>query len=69
VNTAYRAVKDYPVPDQVIAAAWTVAAVLSALREKSKDTPEARTAFDQTCHETLAYLTQQIEALRFTTAR
>jgi len=66
VNTAYRAVKDFPLHDQVIAAGWTVAAVLSALREKSKDTPAGRTAFDRTCHETLTYLTQQIEALRFT---
>jgi len=65
VNHAYRAVKDYALRDQVVAAAWTVAAVLSALREKSKDTPAARTAFDRACDETQAYLTQQIEALQF----
>ena len=65
VNAAYRAVKDFPLQDQVTATAWTVAAVLSALREKSKDTPAARTAFDRTCDETLTYLTQQIEALQF----
>lgn len=69
VNAAYAAVKAFPPRDQVTATAWAVVAVLSAMREKSKDTPEARTAFDRTCTETLAYLTQQIEALRFTTAQ
>lgn len=68
VNNAYRAVKDYPLSDQVVAAAWTVGAVLSALREKSKDTPNGRTAFDRTCGDTRAYLQQQIEGLRFTKA-
>ena len=28
VNSAYRAVKDFPLPDQVVAAAWLVIAVL-----------------------------------------
>jgi hypothetical protein len=46
-----------------------VVAVLNAIREQGKDTPEARTAFDRTCTETLAYLRQHIEALRFTKAR
>jgi hypothetical protein len=69
VNAAYASVKPFAPRDQVTATAWAVVAVLSAMREKSKDTPEARTGFDRTCHETLAYLTQQIEALRFTTAR
>ena len=41
VNNAYRAVKDYALHDQVVAAMWTVGAVLSVLREKSKDTSEA----------------------------
>jgi hypothetical protein len=68
VHTAYRAVKDFALRDQVVAAMRTVGAVLSALREKSKDTPEARTAFDRTCDKTVAYLKQQIEALRFTRA-
>ena len=65
VNRAYQAVKDCGLHDQVVAAVWTVGAVLSALREKSKDTPAAQTAFDRTCDETLTYLRQQIEALRF----
>ena len=69
VNSAYRAVKDFALHDQVVAAAWTVGAVLSALREKSKDTPEARTAFDRTCDESLGYLQQQIAALRFRKAQ
>ena len=47
---------------------WTAGAVLSALREKGKDTPETRTAFDRTCDETPAYLQQQIAGLRFTKA-
>ena len=66
VNRAYGAVKDFPFRDQVVAASWTVIAVLSALRDKRKDSPVGRTAFDDTCDEILAYLTQQIEALRFT---
>ena len=41
MNNAYRAVKDFALPDQVMAATWTLGAVLSALREKSKDTSEA----------------------------
>ena len=41
VNRASRAVKDYALHDQVVAAMWTAGAVLSALREKSKDTSEA----------------------------
>lgn len=69
VNDAYRAVKDYPLPEQVVAAAWTVGAVLSAMREKSKDVYEARVAFNRTCDEALAYLQQQIAALRFPTTR
>jgi len=68
VNNAPRAVKDYALHDQVVAAMWTVGAVLSALREKSKNTPEARTAFDRTCDDTLPYRQQQIAALRFTKA-
>ena len=41
VNRASRAVKDYALHDQVVAPMWTAGAVLSALREKSKDTSEA----------------------------
>ncbi len=37
VDTAYRAVKDYPPQDQGTATAWAVVSVLSATREKSKD--------------------------------
>ena len=69
VNTAYQAVHDYPPQDQVTATAWAVVAVLSALREKSKDVYEARTAFNRTCDEALAYLTRQIAGLRFPTVR
>ena len=69
VNSAYRAVKHFPPHDQVVAAAWTVGAVLSALREKSKDRPEGRTAFDRTCDDVLVYLQQQIEGLRFPATR
>ena len=65
VNNAPRAVKDYALHDQVVAAMWTVGAVLSALRETSKDTPAARTAFNRTCDDVLVYLQQQIEGLRF----
>ena len=69
VNTAYQAVKDYPPPDQVTATAWAVVSVLSAMREKSKDVYEARAAFNRVCDETLAYLQQEIAALRFPTTR
>jgi hypothetical protein len=68
VDAAYAAVKPFPPRDQVTATAWAVVAVLSALREKSKDGYEARTAFNRTCDEALAYLTQQIASLRFPTA-
>jgi len=69
VDRAYSTVKDFQHHDHVVAAAWTVAAVLSAVREKRKDAPGVRTAFDRTREATPAYLTQQIEALRFTKAR
>ncbi len=69
LDAAYTAVKAYPRRDQVTATAWTVVAVLSALRETSKDVYEARTAFNRTCDETLTYLQQQIAALRFPTTR
>ncbi len=55
--------------DQVAATAWVVVAVLSALRETSKDRYVARTAFNHTCDEALTYLQQQIAALRFPTTR
>ena len=69
VDAAYAAVKRFPPRDQVTATAWAVVAVLSALREHSKDVYEARTAFNRTCDEALAYLTQQIAGLRFPTVR
>ena len=52
-----------------VGAAWAVVAVFSAQREQSKDRYEARTAFNRTCDETLAYLTRPIVALRFPAAR
>ena len=67
VDTAYAAVKPFPPRDQVTATPWAVVAVLSALREQSKDIYEARAAFYRTCDETLTYLQQQIAALRFPT--
>ncbi len=69
VEAAYTAVKAFPPRDQVTATAWTLAAVLSALREKSKDTPERRSEFNRTCDEALAYIQRQIAALRFTQAQ
>jgi len=69
VNTAYQAVHDYPPQDQVTATAWAVVAVLSAMREKSKDVYETRAAFNRVCDETLAYLQQEFAALRFPTTR
>ena len=69
IDAAYTAVKAFPPRDQVTATAWAVVAVLSAQREKSKDRYEARTAFNRTCDETLAYLQHQIAGLRFPTAR
>jgi hypothetical protein len=69
VDAAYAAVKVFPPRDQVTATVWAVVAVRSAMREKSKDVFEARAAFNRTRDETLAYLTQQISALRFPTAR
>jgi hypothetical protein len=41
VDAAYTAVKPFPPRDRVTATAWAIVAVLSALREKRKDTPEA----------------------------
>ena len=64
-----RRVKPFPPRDQVTATAWAVVAVLSALREQSKDVDAARTTFNRTCDEALAYLTRQIVALRFPTTR
>ena len=69
VDAAYAAVTPFPPRDQVAATAWAVVAVLSALREQSKDVDEARTTFNRTCDEALAYLTRQIVALRFPTMR
>ena len=69
VDAAYAAVKPFPSRDQVTATAWAVVAVLTAMREKSKDVYETRTAFNRTCDEALAYLQQQIAALRFPTTR
>ena len=69
VDAAYAAVKPFPPRDQVTATTWAVVAVLSAMHETSKDRYEARTAFNRTCDETLAYLQQQIAALRFPTTR
>jgi hypothetical protein len=69
VNAAYAAVKPFPPRDQVTATAWAVVAVLSAVREQSKDVYDARTAFNRTCDETLSYLQHQIAALRFPTVR
>ncbi len=68
VDAAYAAVKGFPPRDQVTATAWALVAVLSALRDKSKDVYEARTAFNRTCDEALVYLQQQIASLRFPTA-
>jgi hypothetical protein len=69
VDAAYAAVKPFPPRDRVTATAWAVVAVLSALHETSKECDEARTAFNQTCDEALAYLQQQIASLRFPTTR
>ncbi len=69
VEAAYTAVKAFPPRDQVTATAWALVAVLSALREKSKDTPERRSEFNRICDEALAYLQQQIAGLRFPTTR
>ncbi len=69
VNAAYGAVKAFLPRDQVTATAWAVVAVLSAQREQSKDIYEARVTFNRTCDETLAYLRQQVAALRFPTTR
>jgi hypothetical protein len=69
VHSAYAAVKDFELHDQTVASAWTVVAVLSAQREKSKDLYEARAACNRTCDETLGDLHQQIAALRFPTTR
>ncbi len=69
VNVTYAAVRAFPPRDQVTATVWAVVAVLSALRETSKDRYEARTAYNRTCDEALAYLQQQIAALRFPTTR
>ena len=69
VHAAHAAVKPFPPRDRVTATAWAVVAVLSALREQSKDVYEARRAFNRTCDEALAYLQQQIASLRFQTIR
>ena len=69
MDAAYAAVKPCPPRDRVTPTAWAVVVVLSAMREQSKDIYEARTAFNRTCDEMLAYLTRQIVALRFPTAR
>ncbi len=69
VDAAYAAVKPFPPRDQVTGTAGAVVAVLSAMRNKSKDLYEARTAFNRTCDDTLAYLQQEIAALRFPTTR
>jgi len=58
VDAAYAAVTPFPPRDQVTATAWAVVAVLSALREQSKDVDEARRAFNRTCDEAVAYLTR-----------
>jgi hypothetical protein len=42
VNAAYGAVKPFPPRDQVTATAWAVVAVLSAMRDQSKDVYDAR---------------------------
>jgi len=47
-------VKEFPPRAQVTATAWAVVAVLSAMREQSKDLYEARTAFNRVCDEALA---------------
>ncbi len=69
VEAAYTAVKAFPPRDQVTATAWALVAVLSALREKSKDKAETRTAYNRTCDEALAYIQRQIAALRLTKAQ
>jgi hypothetical protein len=69
VDAAYAAVKPFPPRDQVTATTWAIVAVLSALREQSKDVYEARRAFNRTCDEALAYLQQQIAGLRFPATR
>ncbi len=69
VDAAYAAVKAFPRRDQVTATTWALVAVLSALREPSKDRAETRMAYNRTCDETLAYLQQQIASLPFPTTR
>jgi hypothetical protein len=69
VDAAYATVKEFPPRAQVTATAWAVVAVLSAMREQSKDLYEARMAFNRVCDEALAYLQQQIAGLRFPTTR
>lgn len=69
VDAAYTAVKPFPPREQVVATAWAVVAVLSALREASRDRYEARATFKRSCDEALAYLQQQIAGLRFPTTR
>lgn len=68
MDAASAAVKPFPPRERVTATAWAVVAVRSAMREQSQDVYEARTTFNRTCDETLAYLSQQIAALRFPTA-
>lgn len=68
MDAASAAVKPFPPRERVTATAWAVVAVRSAMREQSQDVYEARTTVNRTCDETLAYLSQQIAALRFPTA-
>jgi hypothetical protein len=62
VDRARSTVKDLQRHDQEAAAAWTAEAVLSALRERRKDTPGVRTYFDRPREEAPADRARQIEA-------
>ncbi len=69
VGAAYAAMKPFPPRDRVTATVWAVVAVLRALRETSKETPEVRTAFNRACDDALAFLQPQIATLRYPTTR
>jgi hypothetical protein len=67
VHCAYFAVKDFDLHDQLVATAWAVVSVLSAMRERerARGTPEEQAAFDTLCRETQLWLRREIEAFRF----
>ena len=63
-----QALVDLPAKEQLAIISRTLIALLDSVRPRFANDPESHRAFDLLCSDTLTWLRQEIEALRFTKA-